>query len=63
MVLGYLYSELIGLDGSLGIYNEEEVNEYFKNIKYIDIESSNTVSYPKTLKKLLNSKDRIIITK
>ncbi len=47
----------------LGIYNEEEVNEYFKNIKYIDIESSNTVSYPKTLKKLLNSKDRIIITK
>lgn len=63
VVLGYLYSELIGLDGSLGIYNEEEVNEYFKNIKYIDIESSNTVSYPKTLKKLLNSKDRIIITK
>lgn len=63
VVLGYLYSELIGLNGALGIYNEDEVNKHFENIKYIDIESSNTVNYPKTLKKILNSKDRIIITK
>lgn len=56
IILNYIYGDLYSI-------NKNIVDRYYSNkdYKYITFESSDSVSYPKTLKKLFPKKDKVLI--